>query len=199
MAEEKVSKREQVRLAIEEGKYTKKEIATNLEMSTGSVSSQMTYLRWMGNFIKWDDDKILSFCTEEEFNAWKAEQSKGSGTKASAKLTPDEQAVKLAKTIATQGKSLTAWEKKLEGADEVLADSDTEENQDYVDECKANITLIKIKLKRNVVKSDDLPDADEAATRIAEAAEETAGEAAVDEAADAVDEDADAVDEDDLL
>ncbi len=189
MVDEKVSKRDQVKNAIAECTFTKKQIAENLGMSIGSVSSQMTYLRWMGNFIMWNDDKIMTFCTEEEFDAWKAAQSKKSGTTAAvSKLTPDEQAVKLAKTIATQGKSLENWEKKLVDAEEVLESEDNEENQeenqDYVDECNANIVLVKIKIKRNIAKADALPDAEEAATRIAEAAEESAGEEAIEEAAD---------------
>ncbi len=156
--EKKVTKRDQVKEAIITGEFTKAQIAENLEMSLGSVSSQMTYLRWMGMFIKWDENKVLSMCTSDEFDAWEAENKANRKSPAASKLTPEEQSVRTAKTLGNQAKSLVTWEKKLEGAIEINDDDATEENQDYVDECEANIVLLKIKIKRNEAKAADLPE-----------------------------------------
>ena len=52
-------KREQVKDMIAEGTHTKAQIAETLGMSAASVSTQMTYLRWMGNNIIYDDSSYF--------------------------------------------------------------------------------------------------------------------------------------------
>jgi hypothetical protein len=165
MAEEK-KRLDQVREMIEAGTYTKAEIAEALDIKPAGVSSQMTYLRWQGNFIKTDaDTKVLSFCTEEEFKAIEADKAARAATRTTAsKKTPEEQAAAVAKTIKTQTKQMETWQAKL---DEYLKDKaafdETGEgediDQDLIDEAEANVTLLRIKIKRNTAKASELPDA----------------------------------------
>ncbi len=156
---QKVGLREQVKDMINSGEYTKNEIAEHLKSSAGSVSSQMTYLRWMGHFIKWDENKKLSFCSAEEYDAWQVELGAARKTKAVSARTPEEQAVTLQKTINAQSKAVSSWEKKLRDAMDVLAkDEEDEDLQDFVAEAKANITILELKLKRNKIRAAELPE-----------------------------------------
>jgi len=160
MAEETktMNRREQVAELIKEGTHTKAEIAEALDISAASVSSQMTYLRWMGNFIKYDENKILTFCTEDEYNDWQEELAKNRKTKTSAR-TPEEQAEAVYKTIERQESQLANWQKKLTQINADIADDPNDEQLDeFRREAEANITLLEIKISRNRVKQDDLPD-----------------------------------------
>jgi ADP-dependent phosphofructokinase/glucokinase len=122
----------------------------------------MTYLRWFGNYIKTDADKVLTFVSEEEFNAWQEEVKANRKTRSVSTKTPEEQATTLAKTIKSQTKTLAAWDKKLENTELALEDEpDDADLNEYLDECGANITLLKIKLRRNKAKADTLPEATE--------------------------------------
>jgi hypothetical protein len=155
----KLDRRGQVKSLIEEACHTKAEIADKIGVSQASVSSQMTYLRWMGNFIKYDADKILSFCTEEEYEAWQAELQANRKTKSTAARTPEEQAKAVAQAIERQEKQLENWEKKLA---QITADLQAEPEDDELleleAEANANITLLQLKIKRNAVKAEELPD-----------------------------------------
>lgn len=154
-----ISKREQVKALIDEGGYTKKEIAEKLEMSESSVSSQMTYLRWQGNFITYDEDKVLSLVSEEEFNEWDEARKANRKSGPTSTKTPEEQAVAVAKTIKTQEKQLANWEKKAADIKAALEDEpDNEELEELSQEADANIVLLGIKLKRNKAKAAALPE-----------------------------------------
>jgi hypothetical protein len=159
MSEEKtMNRREQVAELIKEGTYTKAEIAEMLEVTTASVSSQMTYLRWMGNFIKYDENKVLSFCTEDEYNSWKEELEANRKTKTSAR-TPEEQAEAVYNAIQRQEVQLANWRKKLtQIVDDLQADPDDAQLDEFKREAEANITLLEIKISRNETKQADLPD-----------------------------------------
>lgn len=151
-------KREQVLDMLKEAKWTREEIAEALDMTVASVSSQLTYLRWMGNFIIYDENKILKTVTKEEYEQWMAEKEANKKTRTASTRTPEEQAVALAKTIKTQTKQLANWEEKLVKIQKDLQDMpDDEELLEMLDEANANITLLKIKLRRNKVKQDELP------------------------------------------
>lgn len=157
---EKVNRREQVSELIKEGVYTKAEIAEKLGVNASSVSSQMTYLRWMGNFIIADADKKLSFCTAEEAEAVAA------AAKANKKVTeskdPQTRANALAKTIANQNKQLVAAEAKLA---KVTSDLNEEPEDDQLielhAEANANVVLLRIKIKRNMAAATELPEPQE--------------------------------------
>lgn len=169
----KVNRREQVRELINAAIYTKAQISDMIEVSSASVSSQMTYLRWMGNFIRYDADKILSFCTEEEYNAWQAELEANRKTKSTAARSPEEQAVAVAKAIDRQEKQLVTWEKKLEQITaDLQAEPDDDELLELEAEANANITLLKIKVKRNYAKAEELPDVPDEDPEVAEAESE---------------------------
>lgn len=155
-----VNRREQVSELIKTGLYTKAEIAAKLEVNAASVSSQMTYLRWMGNFIIADENKKLSFCTEEEAQA--VAIAAQSNKKAAESKDPQARANALAKTIATQTKQLTAAQAKLNKVNADLA----EEPEDEVlielqAEAAAHVTLLSIKVKRNVAAAAELPEPQE--------------------------------------
>jgi len=160
MAEETKTKnrREQVAELIEEGAHTKAEIAEALDISPASVSSQMTYLRWMGHFIKYDDNKVLSFCSEDEHAAWQAELAANRKGKTSAR-TPEEQAEATYNTIQRQETQLSNWQKKLAQIEaDIQDDPEDEQLDEFKREAEANITLLEIKLSRNRAKQEDLPD-----------------------------------------
>jgi len=190
MSEDKtVSRRDQVKGMIEEGVYTKAEIASTLGITTAGVSSQMTYLRWMGNHIIYDldadmADRILKMATEEEFQAWEADKaSRSASTTKVSKKTPAEQTIALYKTIATQTKQKETWaEKAEEYSADSKADPDDEDLADNAAEAAANVILLSIKIKRNVAKLADLPSLEKAKAEIAEAGgEEPNGEVDEDE------------------
>lgn len=159
MAEEKkMNRREEVAELIKEGTHTKAEIAELLEVSPASVSSQMTYLRWMGNFIMYDENKILNFCDEETHAAWKAELEANRQTKASAR-TPEEQAEATYNATARQQVQLTNWRKKLDQINkDLVEDPEDDQLDEFKREAEANITLLEIKISRNEIKAADLPD-----------------------------------------
>lgn len=190
---EKINRREQVRELIQKGTMTKQEIAEEIDVSSASVSSQMTYLRWMGNFIKYDSDKILSFCTEEEYNEWQEELAANRKTKSASTRTPEEQAEATHKAIKRQNVQLGNWGKKLEA---ITRDLQTEPEDDELLELEleanANITLLKIKIRRNEAKAEQLP----------EYVEATEDDGATDAATDATEGNADGIediDEESLL
>ena len=157
---DKVNRREQVKELIQAGKYTKAQIAEALEVNPASVSSQMTYLRWMGNFIVADESKVLRFVTEDEYAAHQAiaQANKKVKTGAAAK-DPQTRANELAKTITKQVSQLTKMQAKL---DQVLADinedPDDEDLQELMEEASANVTLMQIKIKRNKALAATLPE-----------------------------------------
>lgn len=158
MSEKTEPKRSQVLALLAEGCYTREEMAEKLKMSVASVNSQFTYLRWMSKFIKYDENKKLSLCTEEEFNAWEA--SKKTSTKAStAKAkTPQEQYATMKKTLETDTKNMLAWNTKYDQV-RVAAQEDTEneELQDTYAEAAAMCTLLKLKVKRLTKKISETP------------------------------------------
>lgn len=143
MAEKELGKKELVKQLIGEGEHTKAEIAAKLSMSTASVSSQMTYLRWMGNFIVYDEKKILSLVTEEEYKEWQATLQ--ANKKPKITKTPEQLAKQAVKSLAKLKTSLASWELRLDKADENEAIDDMEEFQA---EASANIVLLEIKIKR---------------------------------------------------
>ena len=152
MADAKLNRRDQIKELIQTGDYTKKEIAEELGIKESGVSSQLTYLRWMGFFITFDDDKKLNFVTEEEYAAWEAEKKANRKTKVSvSKKTPLEQYNGLAKTISSQEKSLATWEDKLS-----LLEAEDQTDDTLIPEASANITLLGIKIQRNQAKLDAL-------------------------------------------
>lgn len=166
MSEIKVTRRDQIKELIETGEFTKKEIAEKLEIKESGVSSQLTYLRWMGFFIIWDEDKKLSFVDEDGYAAWEAEKKTNRKTPAStSKKTPQEQFDGLTKTIGNQEKTLAKWEDKLS----LLNDEDQTDGT-LIPEAEANITLLQIKIQRNQAKLEDV-DMDEVAETEDEAPE----------------------------
>jgi hypothetical protein len=175
MTEVKVSKRDQVLAFLTLGTHTRIQMAEALDCKVASISSNFTYLRWMGNFITANEDGTMRLCTEEESVA--LEEAKVANRKAKSTAepkTPEEQAAAANKALARAEKTLETWEQRqdailveLEGDDEV-----TEELTDRRDEAAANITLLKIKIKRTKARLIDLPEADEPADIEDEATEE---------------------------
>lgn len=159
MSKEVTGKREQVLEMLKEGTFTREQIAEKLDMSVASVSSQFTYLRWMGNFITYDENKVVKLATEEEYNAWNAvrEANKKTGSSTSKKPAA-EQYASLVKTIENQEKQLDTWSlKHLKIEDDLKEMPDDEELLEMYEEAGANLILLKIKLKRNKVKLDAMP------------------------------------------
>jgi hypothetical protein len=153
---EKINRRQQVIDAITTGEMTKKEIAEQIGVKESGISSQMTYLRWMGYFIIFDDDKKLSFTDEAGFADWEADKKANRKTKSTSTKTPAEQHATLTKTIANQEKAMAKFvDKQTLLADEEDADEDT------VNEVDANITLLDIKIRRNEAKLDNIDLSDE--------------------------------------
>lgn len=154
-----LNKRELVKECIEKGNMTKAEIAEHLEMSAGSVSTQMTYLRWMDHYIMTDPDtKILSFTDKETYEAFEAEKKANRKTKTTAARTPEERAVAIAKTIKTQEGQLAKWKEKESAAAEMLKELPEDENAILNHkEAVAQVALLEVKLVRNKALAAELP------------------------------------------
>jgi hypothetical protein len=195
----KLNRREQVSDLITAGVHTKAEISEIIGVSSASVSSQMTYLRWMKNFIMYDENKILSFCTEEEYNKWQASLEANRKTKSTAARTPEEQAKATAQAIERQEKQLENWDKKLvQITSDLQGEPNDEELLELEAEANANIVLLKIKIKRNAVKAAELPDVPEEAP-VEQTEAEEAADSDIDEATDGGEEVAETEEEDSLL
>jgi len=154
---DKLNRRDQVKECITAGTYTKAEIAEKLGVNAASVSSQMTYLRWMGHYIITNPEtKALSFCTAEEAEVV-AETAKASRKVKEAK-DPQARANTLAKTIKAQEKQLaTAQDKLAKIENDLVEEPEDRDLQELLAEAQANVTLLVIKLKRNKIASADLP------------------------------------------
>ena len=157
------NKRDQVKECIALGTMNKIEIAEKLGMSVASVATQMTYLRWMDNYIiTAPETKILSFTDKDTYEKLEAERVANRKTKPTATRTPEERAVATAKTIATQTDQLDKWAAKVEVAEELLT-----EHPDDVDaklnlkEATAMVALLEVKLARNEKLAEDLPEVPE--------------------------------------
>ena len=157
----KVNRREQVKALIETGNYTKAEIVAELGIKAGSVSSQMTYLRWMGMFIIADPEtKKLRFVSEEEYDEYEAKAAAARGSKSSSSAkTPQERANALVGTIGRQEKQLEGFIAKVAQVTKDLeSDAENAELLELLEEAKANETLMRIKLKRNRALAETLPE-----------------------------------------
>lgn len=167
--EEKVKetpKRDQVLALLQDPtvKYTREELAIKLQTTVASISSQFTYLRWMGNFIIFDENKKLSLVSQAEYEAWAAARSAKAGKKATATRSPEAQAVALAKTVAGQEKQLATWAAKLEQVvKDLVAEPVNETLLELQTEARANVDLLTIKIKRNKAKLLELPEPSEPA------------------------------------
>ena len=159
-----VPKREQVK-ALLDGTKTREEIAAQLGMSTASVSSQLTYLRWMGNFVIYDEDKKLSLVTEAEYNDWTAAKAAKAGTKKASTgttKTPAEQYAALTKQIGNEKKQLASWEaKQAQLVKDLINDPSDEEFVEMKVEADAMVALLGVKLARANRKLATLPEPEE--------------------------------------
>ena len=164
--ETKETRQDQVKELIEKGGFTKKAIADALGVPVNSVSSQLTYLRWKGNFIMTDPDtKVLSFVTEEEMQAHEAAVKTARAAKASSASakTPQERANALAVTIKRQETQFAGFLTKISQIEaDMLKDGEAgkpedEELVELLEEAKANATLMRIKIKRNKALAESLP------------------------------------------
>ena len=145
---EKTNMRTRVAELIDTGEYTKVELAEALETKPAGISSNMTYLRWGGKFIIWDENKKLSFTDEAGFDEWnEARKANTKSAKAVSKLSPQEQYDKYTKTIASQTKSLSNWEAKVDKYEE-----DAPKDETLLPEAQANVVLLGIKIGRNTAK-----------------------------------------------
>jgi len=164
------SQRELVKELIETGEYTKAAIAEKLDMSAGSVSTQMTYLRWMGLFIATNPEtKILTFCSQEEFEAMEAEKKAKAKTKTTSIKAPQERYDAVVKTIANQEKALEKWQTKVTDAQAVLEDHpDDEDVLLSLKEAEAMVIVTEVKLARNNKLMDELANLEEVDTTPAE-------------------------------
>lgn len=164
--ETKETRQDQVKELIEKGGFTKKAIAEALGVPVNSVSSQLTYLRWKGNYIMTDPEtKILSFVTEEEMQAHETAVKTARAAKASSASakSPQERANALAVTIKRQETQLTGFNAKVGQIeadmlkDEEAGKPEDEELVELLEEAKANATLMRIKIKRNKALAESLP------------------------------------------
>jgi len=156
---EKVNRREQVKELIATGNYTKAEIAAELGVNDASVSSQMTYLRWMGNFILANADKKLRFVTQEEAEAAEAAVIANRKVGTTSAKSPQERADALVKTIKTQESAYAKALAKCKQVDKDLEDdSNDEELLEIKEEADANEVILRLKLKRNKALAAELPE-----------------------------------------
>lgn len=99
----KAIKRNAVRDLIKMGIYTKKDIAEQLGITTGSVAVHMTYLRWRGHFIIYDlDSRVLRMTTKKGCQKWLDKKVK-------TPLTSDEVINKLTMTLKRLYRTQNNW------------------------------------------------------------------------------------------
>ena len=195
------NKREQVKECIELGTMTKADMVEKLGMSSGSVSTQMTYLRWMGHFILPEPEtKILKFTDKETYEAHVADKKANAKTPKGAARTPAERAVAVAKTITNQEASKVKWDAKIVECEEILTelpdDADAELN---LKEAIASVALAEVKIARNTSLALTLPDLETATAEVEAAAAEKAADEAVENVEDEQDEVAEGESTEELL
>ena len=169
-----MNKRDQVKACVEKGNMTKIQIAEELGMSVASVGTNMTYLRWMDNYILTDaETKELSFTDQETFEALEAERKANRKTKSTSTRTPEERATATAKTIATQTDQLDKWSDKVVAAQEMLDEHpDDEDAKLNFKEATAMVALLEVKLVRNEKLAEELPEVPEVEEEVAEVDED---------------------------
>jgi len=150
--ENAVNQRSKVEALIRCNMFTKVEMSSLLGITTQSISSQMSYLRLSGVFIKYDENRVYSLCTEEEYKEWAESRETSAKGKGSTK-SPVEQANGLAKSIqrqTTQKMKLDARVPELQGLYE--ADTDNQFHADNFSEAAAKIVLLEIGIRRAEIK-----------------------------------------------
>lgn len=171
----KVDRRGPVKELLLTGNYTKVEIAEKLGVPTDSVSSQMTYLKWMGfPTITEEGTKKLKIVSLEEYAIWEAAKIANRKAKApTSKRSPQEQANALGKTVKSQAAQLTkAVTRKAQVDAELIDNADDDVLQDISAELGATITLLTIKLKRNNAALAELPEPQEVVEEVQDAPED---------------------------
>lgn len=154
---EVTGKRKEILDLIAEGKYTKKEISDRVEVKPAGVSSQMTYLRWMGYNIEIIDG-VYRVLTDEEAAAFAA--SKPTKKSNGSKGHPIYKAWRALKTRAKAQESLD----KLR---EIELPEDTVDI--FIDEHNAKMIILEARIYRNNIILENLGDADvEAASEVFE-------------------------------
>lgn len=142
------NQRTKVAALIECGEYTKVQISDILEISVPSIGTQMTYLRIAGKFITYNEERVYSFCSEEDYNEWDSSRKVNTKAKAEPK-TPEEQyinAVKSLKRHWTQHENLSAKILSLEKA--VNSDHTNNEFVEDFEEAEAKLVIIIIAIQR---------------------------------------------------
>jgi hypothetical protein len=139
-----MSKREQILELVKEGEYTKAKIAEKVGMKPEGVSSQFTYLRWMGNNIAIVDG-ICKILSDEEYAEYR--KPKGGGKKATSKLP-----------VVERVRRLIVANKKHQMALTKLEENEPNENDPEIlrDEWNAKQTILKAKIWRNEQQIDTL-------------------------------------------
>lgn len=145
---EVTGKRKEILDLIAEGKYTKKEIADRVEVKPAGVSSQMTYLRWMGHNIEIIDG-VYKTLTDEEATAFAA--SKPTKKSNGSKGHPIYKAWRALKARAKAQESLA----KLQ---ETELPEDTVDI--FVEEHDAKMIVLEARIYRNGIILEDLDETD---------------------------------------
>ena len=145
---EVTGKRKEILDLIAQGKYTKKEISDRVEVKPAGVSSQMTYLRWMGYNIEIIDG-VYKVLTDEEALAFAASKppKKSNGSKGH----PIYKAWRALKTRAKAQESFA----KLQ---EIELPEDTVDI--FIDEHNAKMVILEARIYRNNIILENLSDAD---------------------------------------
>jgi sugar-specific transcriptional regulator TrmB len=171
----KVDRRGPVKELLLTGEFTKVEIAEKLGIPADSVSSQMTYLKWMGfPTVTEEGTKKLKIVSLEEYATWEAAKIANRKAKApTSKRSPQEQANALAKTVKSQAAQLAKAEVRKAQVDTELADNaDDDVLQDISAELGATISLLTIKLKRNNAALAELPEPQDAPEEVQDTPED---------------------------
>ena len=150
------NQRTKVEALIECGSFTKADMSTLLGLSIQSISTQMSYLRLGKKYTIYDESRVYSFCSEEEYAEWHAARKTKSKSKASTK-SPKDQASALAKTMKRQNTQLTNLTAKAPEVREAAnVDPENQITRDNAAEIDAKITILEISLRRGAAKMETL-------------------------------------------
>lgn len=169
-----------------------------LETKPGNVSSQMTYLRWQGNFIVTEPEtRILKFVTEDEFKVFEdANATAKASKKATTSKSPQERADALVGTITKQKAALIKAEERVTQIEKDLALEPTDEELiEMLELAKAERVILANKLKKNIALAETLPEPNVAAP----VGEPEAGGEPAGEVDDEVDDESEDTENEDLL
>ena len=143
-----MAKRDIILAEIEKGGATRESLMAAADVNDKGLSSQLTYLRWMGKCPMKQEDGTFKIVSAEEWEAHKA----ASGTGFGAAKTPAERLTAATKRVGRASSALDNCKKRLD------ANPDDKLNQLNFEKAKLELQISEILESRAQAEVDALPD-----------------------------------------